>query len=359
MIESNLSRSGGPKTIVFGSFKGMGDLLSASPVIAQELSAGNRVKLLLFPGPALTNFVKLIDFGPNRANLQTYILPVSRRLADFRIFFSQMSQFQPDLVWISPHAPRPASSWKLPLLLWFIKTLYWPKAKLAGADSEHFSALFDVRVPVDRGLPLAVREQTAYSMLENSPAPESPTHVSFIESIQRGRNEPPRYDLLIHPGANAKNRVWPFMNYASLIKLIPARYSIAVVGLEGDVKKMRQVLPEDRNIQFLTGTLEQAIAAIARARVVLSMDSGNAHFSNSLGIPTVALYGPTAPAGVIAPGGSVLPIYERKHPCQPCGKATCSQPEVYCMTSLTPETVANALLCLLEANIPVIALNSR
>ena len=350
MMESNLPTFVGPKTIVFGSFKGMGDLLSASPVIAQELNAGSHVKLLLFPGPTLTNFVKLIDFGPNQANLQTHILPVSRSLADFRIFLSQMSRFQPDLVWVSPHAPRPASSWKLPLLLWFIKTLYWPKAKLAGADSEHFSALFDVRVPVDRGLPLAVREQTAYSMLDNGAALPRPTRVSFIESICEGRNEPPAYDLLIHPGANAKNRVWPFMNYANLVKLIPAQYSIAVVGLEEDVKKMRQVLPEDRDVQFLTGTLEQAIAAIARARVVLSMDSGNVHFANFLGVPVVALFGKSDPASIVSPGGSILPIYERKHLCQPCGKATCNQREVYCMTSIAPETVANALLGLLRTS---------
>lgn len=350
MTKINLPTREKPKMIVYGSFKGMGDLLSASPVIAQELNAGNQVKLLLFPGSALTNFVSLIDFGPNRTNLQIVILPVSRSLAHFRKFFHQMSQFQPDLVWVSPHAPRPASSWRIPLLLWLTKTIYWPKAKLAGASSEPLSFLFDVRVPVDRDLPIAAREKIAYSMLEEHPTHLRMADVSFIESIRKSRSEPPKYDLLIHPGANAKNRSWPFPHYARVVALIPHQYSIAVVGIPEDIEKMQQLLPADRGIQFLTGTLEASIVAIAQARVILTMDSGSVHFGNVLGVPGVALFGKSDPANIVPSDGSVLPIYERKHPCQPCGKATCSQPEVYCMTTIAPETVAGALLQLLAAN---------
>lgn len=348
MTKSDLTTCEKSKIIVYGSFKGMGDLLSASPVIASELNAGNKVKLLLFPGSMLTNFVRLIDFGSNRENLQICILPASRCLADFRDFFHQMSLFQPDLVWVSPHAPRPASSWKIPLLLWLTKKIYWPHAKLAGASSEPLSFLFNERVPVDRGLPIATREQTAYSMLEGATLPQPPSHASFIESIRMHRNQPPIYDLVIHPGANAENRTWPFPHYARVVELIPPQYSIAVVGLPEDIENMRQALPADRGIHFLTGTLEASIVAIAQARVILTMDSGNVHFGNILGVPGVALFGKSDPASTVPADGSVLPIYERKHPCQPCGKATCSQPEVYCMTTIAPKTVASALLHLLK-----------
>jgi heptosyltransferase-2 len=363
MIKPILTTCNKSKMIVYGSFKGMGDLLSASPVIASELNAGNKVKLLLFPGSTLTSFVPLIDFGPNSTNLQIVILPVSRSWADFRKFFHQMSQFQPDLVWVSPHAPRPASSWKIPLLLWLTKKIYWPKAKLAGASSEPLSFLFNERVSVDRNLPIAMREQTAYSMLEDRPTSLATARVSFIESIRQGRNEPAKYDLLIHPGANAENRSWPFPHYARVVALIPPQYSIAVVGLQKDIQEMQQVLPKDRNIQFLTGTLEASIVAIAQARVILTMDSGSVHFGHVLGVPGVALVGKSDPANIVPSNGSVLPIYERKHPCQPCGKATCSQPEVYCMTTISPETVARALLHQLKSakgdSLPKVALLHR
>jgi len=348
MTKKKLTTCGKSKLIVYGSFKGMGDLLNASTVIAQELNAGNQVKLLLFPGSALTSFVSLIDFGPNSTNLQIVILPVSRNFSDFRKFFHQMSQLQPDLVWVSPHAPRPASSWKIPLLLWLTKKMYWSNTKLAGASSEPLSFLFDVRVPVDRDLPIAMREQVAYSMLADHPTHSATARVSFIESIRQRRNGPPKYDLLIHPGANAENRSWPFQHYARVVALIPQQYSIAVVGLPEDIEKMQQLLPKNRGIHFLTGTLEASIVAIAQARVILTMDSGSVHFGNVLGVPGVALFGKSDPANIVPPDGSVLPIYERKHPCQPCGKATCNQPEVYCMTTIAPETVASALLHLLK-----------
>ncbi|HWF65919.1 MAG TPA: glycosyltransferase family 9 protein [Acidobacteriaceae bacterium] len=349
MTELPSPASGQGKIIVYGSFKGMGDLLNASPVIAHELNAGNLVKLLLFPSQALTDFVNLLDFGPNRTNLQTYTLPVSRRLKDFKTFFGQMSQFQPTLIWISPHAPRPASSWKLPLLLWLIKKLYWPNAKLAGASSEHMSFLFDLRIQVDRDLPLGIREQTAYlSMLAGRNNALRFPLVPFVESIRNNRHEIPKYDLLIHPGANAKNRTWPVANYVNTINLIPSQFSVAIVGLPEDLKQIQKLLPNNRDVRLISGTLEQAIAAIAQARVVLTMDSGNAHFANFLSVPGVALFGKSDPSSIISPKGSVLPIYERKYPCQPCGKATCSQPEVYCMNSIAPETVADALLDLLK-----------
>src|SRR5260370_1363370 len=111
---------------------------------------------------------------------------------------------------------------------------------------------------------------------------------------------------------------------------------------------MQHALPQDRQIQFLTGTLEEAICAIARSRTVLTVDSGSMHFARALDVPGLALFGKDNPTTVIAAGGSILPIYERKFPCQPCNSVRCSQPEVYCMNSLLPETVAKTLIRLLR-----------
>src|ERR1700722_18064516 len=124
--ESSPCRKDKSKTIVYGAFKGMGDLLCAAPVIASELAKGHILKLLLFPGATLRNFVDLIDFGPNRSNLQSFQLPVSAGLMRLPSFLKQMSSFQADLIWISPHASRKASSWKIPLLLRLVKMVCWP-----------------------------------------------------------------------------------------------------------------------------------------------------------------------------------------------------------------------------------------
>jgi len=347
-IELNSSQNSGTKTIVYGVFKGMGDLLCAAPVVRFELDQGQTVKLLLFPGATLSNFVELIDFGPNRHNLHLYQLPLSGGPARFLAFLRQMASFPADLVWISPHASRKASSWKIPLLLWSVKTLFWRRAMMAGASDERLSSLFDLRVPVDRCLPLAKREWTAYSQLNSGMPRNFPGFTTFIEKIQPQQGSSPLYDLLIAPSANARNRVWPLENYTSLVMLIPSNYKIAVVGLPNDIEKLQKILPKNRHIQFVSGTLEDAVRAIANTRVVLSMDSGNMHFANALHLPGIALFGKADPKSIIPLDGSMHAFYEKKFPCQPCESAGCSQPEVYCMNSIFPEEVAKSLTRLLK-----------
>lgn len=340
---------GKAQTIVYGAFKGMGDLLSASSVIAGLLNGGHKVKLLVFPGMMLEEFARLIDFGPGVRNLETLCLPVSGGIGAFRRFFTEALAFRPHLVWISPHAPREASSWKIPLLLWLAKAFCWPGAKLAGVASEHLSWLFGIRVAVDRKLPIFERERRGFAMLYGADANALFPRVGFVERIRRHRNDPPQFDLLIHPGANASNRSWPYEHFEKVIHLIPAECRIAVLGLPYDLEQMRRALPADRGIQFISGSLEDAVVAVASARVVLAMDSGTAHFAQFLDVPTVALFGKSDPDTIIGRTGSVLPIYEQKFPCQPCGKAVCSQSEVFCMNTIPPVTVASAVRGLLAA----------
>lgn len=345
-----LRQSHTQRKIVYGAFKGMGDLLSAAPVIAAQLDRGHKVWLLCFPGKGLGQFADLIDFGPGRENLTVWLLPVSSKVRDFRSFLAEASRFQPDLVWISPHASQTASSWRIPLLLWVTRQLCWGGARIAGTITERLSFLFDVAVPVDRELPLMERERTAFAAAERSGSErvlDRPSKIAFIDRVSRPTAEPASYDVLIHPGANAQNRTWPTRCYAEVVTMIPRAYRIAVLGLPEDVASLKRELPADLGIIYLTGNLEQALRYIARARVVLTMDSGNVHFANVLNVPTVALFGKADPATIVAAGGSVVPIYQRRYPCQPCQRATCNQPELYCMNSIKPETVATALVKLL------------
>lgn len=336
-----------PGTIVYGAFKGMGDLLCAAPTVTAALSYANQVILVTFP--QLRELVDLVEFGPHRHKLRLCVLPVSDRGPTMREFLRDAAQYSPDLIWISPHAPAATTStWKTSFMMWVLKRLYWRRAVLAGADNERLSWLFDVRVAVDRRAPYMVKEWMAYSALQLSPPAALPGPIGLIEPIARLRNQVPYYDLIIHPGASADNRKWPWSFYAAVVARIPASQRIAVVGVPEDIEALRAVLPADRQIEFLTGSLIEAVKAIARSRVALTMDSGSMFFANSLGIPTVALFGPSDPATVLSPGSSVTPIFQVKWPCQPCGKPTCSQKSIYCMASIDPQSVAAALLPLLE-----------
>ena len=347
-MQQKLARPGKPIEIVYGVFKGMGDLLNAAPVIAEQLNRGHRIKLMIFANFGLEEFLRLVDLGPNRANLEIVHVPNPVSFGAIKRFLSSAFTLRPDLIWISPHAPQKAASWKIPLLLWLMRIALWRGASLAGALSEPLSFLFDIGVPVDRELSLLEREYRAFAPLSGNDPDQMPPRVSFIEPIRKCRELEPIYDLLIHPGANAANRSWPHQYYPRLLAMIPAHYKIAVLGLPKDIEDLRQILPTDRDVQFLTGTLEEAITAIASSRLLFTMDSGNVHFANFLNLPNVAIFGKSAPDSIIGTWGASLPIYERKWDCQPCGRAVCFQKEVYCVNSIAPETVAGALMPLLQ-----------
>ena len=333
--------------IVYGVFKALGDLLCASAVIAHELRFGSTIHLLLFPSPLLVELLSLIDFGPSRSQLHLHFLPTTAGLNDWTRFFTEMRNIKPDRIWISPHAPREASSWKLPAVLQIIRIACWKGAPLTGADSERGAFALNDRVPLDRSLPLVDREWEGYRMAFSG-LPEHVQPVRFIPRLMRLTDSVPEFDLLIHPGANAKNRSWPNEYFAQLVSLLPSSTRIAVLGVPSDIIAMRKVLPSNRSIQYRSGTLTEAITTIASTRLLLTMDSGNVHFAQTLGVRAVALFGKSDPANIISLAGTITAVYEPQFRCQPCGKATCSQPAVYCMNALTPELVSNPLLALLK-----------
>lgn len=346
MTLSSAAQTKSSLTIVYGAFKGMGDLLCAAPTIAWELNQGSRVVLLVFP-QLPREFLELVDFGPNRDSLHITTLPTPARFANMKRFFTEMSLLDPAFIWISPHCPAPAASWRIPLLLTAVRRLYWPRAILGGADSEPLSRLFDVRLHVDRSLPFSEREWAGYSRLRNS-MDNPPPPAALREPIMRRRSQPPMYDLLICPGAGAQNRRWPMDRFSKLLALIPGHYRIAVSALPGDLAQMKRVLPADREIYWCSGSLEQAFLAIGSSRVVLTMDSGPMFFSRTLGVPTVSLFGASDPANVIGYESSVVPLYNRSCPCQPCGSSRCRQKSVICMEAIEPEVLAAKVLELMQ-----------
>jgi heptosyltransferase-2 len=336
---------------LFGVFKGMGDLLWASPVIRAELDRGFAVHLLVFPNPSLISFCSLIDFGNNSDRLYLHSIPEGFK--GLFAFMREMRTLSPKYIWISPHAPAADASWRVPLLLHLLRRLFWREARLIGTDSEPFASLFDERLEVDRTLPLSYREWMAYRQFRRGDSlPAEPPRPSFIAAVSDARNQAPIYDLIIHPGANARNRIWPHDKYPALLAALPAHWKIAFLGLPSDIAAVQAVLPPGapERYDFLTGSVSEVLQVLATARLLLVMNSGMMHFAEVLGVPAVAIFGQQAPADVIGEGW-IIPVFQISVPCQPCGRATCGQPAVYCLTQLNAGYVAGRLVQLASASL--------
>lgn len=104
----------------------------------------------------------------------------------------------------------------------------------------------------------------------------------------------------IFPGAPWPPRRWPAQNYAALIDQLPLKLAgkklkIIVLGGSEDELVIDEVLHSaaggsaEKRICF---DLSELLGVIARCRLIITNDSGPLHLAVTLGVPTVALFGP-------------------------------------------------------------------
>jgi heptosyltransferase-2 len=93
-------------------------------------------------------------------------------------------------------------------------------------------------------------------------------------------------------------------------------------------------------------SLKELIFLISRCSLFLTNDSGPLHLASALGVPTVALFGPTVKAFGFFPETDKTTILERLDlACRPCsvhGGKICPQKHFRCMLDISVERMVQA-----------------
>lgn len=110
--------------------------------------------------------------------------------------------------------------------------------------------------------------------------------------------------VAIHPGSGAAQKCWPTFRFAAVIeRLWQQNRSVLVLAGPADTGRVHDLLqqlsspPTSEMLKLLTNAPVLEVARqLQQSRCYLGNDSGITHLAAMLGVPTIAIFGPTDPA---------------------------------------------------------------
>jgi len=222
-----------------------------------------------------------------------------------------------------------------------------------GGLGDHISRLFPLRHEPDG---LSFRDWFLERYADGGPRPDivAPVAAAATVKVLAGLGvEPGSGYVLLAPGATWPAKQWPADRWPKLAALLWERFELPVVALSppGDPDPVSGFVTAAGG--FTGGVLtelalREALAVVAGASLVVSVDGGIMHAAVAMGRPTVALFGPTLP--------EIWFPYERMGPfrvlctrpdCHPCNVHDCN--DFICLPAISPEIVTAAGGAVMEA----------
>ncbi len=152
--------------------------------------------------------------------------------------------------------------------------------------------------------------------------------------------------MALFPGTSVREKRWETKRFVSLVaRLTSQGKTVVIVGGTEDIPIGEEIAKVGGvNLAGRTSLAETA-AVIARADVLVSGDSGVLHLAAGLGVPTVALFGPSSIAKW-SPRGSSDRVVSAQSACSPCSRygtiPSCPY-NVRCMADITLDEVIMAI----------------
>jgi heptosyltransferase-2 len=141
-------------------------------------------------------------------------------------------------------------------------------------------------------------------------------------------------------------KCWPPDRFAKALNALLSRTDADIIlfGTPGELPVFTAIAAElQRPPINLTGktSIADLPALLSQCHLFLGNDSGAMHVAAAVGLPVVAIFGPTDPQGT-APVTPRLTIVQQKPYCSPCFLRRCPT-DHRCMTAVTPAMVESAL----------------
>lgn len=131
-------------------------------------------------------------------------------------------------------------------------------------------------------------------------------------------------------------KMWAKDRYAQLIGRLAETAEVVLLGAESDREMEREIMAiaGAKAVSLVGKTDLTALAAVmSRLSLYITNDTGPMHIAAGLGVPTIAIFGPTSPEET-RPIGANVTVIRHKADCAPCFKRECPV-DHRCMTAVT------------------------
>jgi lipopolysaccharide heptosyltransferase II len=156
--------------------------------------------------------------------------------------------------------------------------------------------------------------------------------------------------ILLHPGASAASRRYPAHMWREAVLMLAEHLHCPMLfaGAAEEVELIDSIMAGIPNCHSLAGMLNigELAALIDAAPLLIANNSGPAHIAAAVDTPVVSLYALTNPQHT--PWLVLSRILFHDVPCRYCYKSVCPEGHHECLTKVTPETVVDAALDLLN-----------
>jgi ADP-heptose:LPS heptosyltransferase len=215
--------------------------------------------------------------------------------------------------------------------------------KPAAEDTRHVSQIFadslGIEVPDTNVLPVnlepdaATRDQGRQWLLKNGWNGADPLTA-------------------IHPGAGGSYKRWPLLRYIELVRYLVVHDNRRVIIIEGPAEQgmTRQILQAVPHVNLIPceGAGIPLVAGIlAHCQNFIGNDSGITHLAAAMGVPCLALFGPTLPKHWAPQGGGVIAMRNTRA-CRGCEAGESSHT---CLENISMDMVARQFQRLLAISV--------
>ena len=205
-----------------------------------------------------------------------------------------------------------------------------------------------------RGRHCVDTEKTIYADVLGSEA--AAAAVPFLQLPRGVKHHPGAVEgayVILNPGFSGvhkrgyrSHRRWPDRHWIRLIDLITGSGRAIAINGSKEEKRCFESLLDRPGVHSLFGSsLPELIGSMSGARCVISVDTGSVHLAAALGIPVIALCGPTDP-GLTGPYPGKAPsrVLTSGVVCQPCFQTPLQKQCRFnrCMQELSPDVVFEA-----------------